>query len=101
MYLTNQNFAMNEIDLNDDDVISMDSEWNFIGVNLSRLSQLRTGLERAIGRVAEKWLSEGVECELLRAGTPGWVKGKIHLRFEFIPDDLVPIDDQSTGTAKG
>lgn len=89
---------MNKIDLNDDDVISMDAEWNFIGVNLSKLSQLRTGLERLIGRVSEKWLSEGVECELLRADTSGWIKGKIHIRFEFIPDHLEPEGDQAAAT---
>lgn len=90
---------MNEIDLNDDDVISMEAQWNFLNVNLSKLSQLRTGLaQQVLNRFAGKWLFEGVECELLRADRPGWLKGKIRLRFEFILDDLESEDDQAAAT---
>ena len=47
------------------------------------------------------WFSEGEECEILRAGSQGWEKGKIKLKMnitlEFIPDELEetksPLDD--------
>ena len=47
------------------------------------------------------WLREGEECEILRAGSQGWEKGKIKLKMnitlEFIPDEpeenKSPLDD--------
>lgn len=41
----------------------------------------------------ENWLVEGVECEVLKIGSPGWQKGKVKLRvtLEFYPDEP-PLD---------
>ena len=44
------------------------------------------------------WFSQGEECEILRAGSPGWQKGKIKINviLEFIPDEpeeTSPLDD--------
>ena len=44
------------------------------------------------------WFSQGEECEILRAGSPGWQKGKmkINVTLEFIPDEpeeTSPLDD--------
>lgn len=45
------------------------------------------------------WFYEGQECEILRAGSQGWQKGKIKINvtLEFIPDESEaiesPLDD--------
>lgn len=45
------------------------------------------------------WFKEGEECEILRAGSKGWQKGKvkINVTLEFIPDEPEqtnsPLDD--------
>jgi KGK domain len=45
------------------------------------------------------WFIQGEECEILRAGSQGWQKGKIKINvtLEFIPDELEviesPLDD--------
>ena len=44
------------------------------------------------------WFYQGEECEILRAGSTGWQKGKlkINVTLEFIPDepeDKSPLDD--------
>lgn len=45
------------------------------------------------------WFKQGEECEILRAGSQGWQKGKIKINvtLEFIPDEVEenksPLDD--------
>ena len=44
------------------------------------------------------WFKQGAICEILRAGSKGWQKGKIKINvtLEFIPDELEetsPLDD--------
>jgi hypothetical protein len=45
------------------------------------------------------WFGQGGECEILRAGSQGWQKGKIKINvsLEFLPDELEviqsPLDD--------
>lgn len=45
------------------------------------------------------WFTDGEECEILRAGSSGWQKGKIkvNITLEFIPDTATenqsPLDD--------
>lgn len=45
------------------------------------------------------WFYQGQECEILRAGSKGWQKGKlkINITLEFIPDEIEedksPLDD--------
>jgi hypothetical protein len=36
----------------------------------------------------ERWLGDGVDCEILKPGAKGWQKGKIRIRvsIEFCPD---------------
>jgi hypothetical protein len=77
---------MSNFQLNDDDVVSMESNWSVIGSNLFKLGWLKNGLEHLNGSL-KKWLGEGVECELLSAYGGGWLKGKMRLRLEFIPDE--------------
>lgn len=41
----------------------------------------------------EKWFGEGMPCNILKPGTPGWQKGKVKLQVEvkmiveFVPDE--------------
>ena len=44
------------------------------------------------------WFQQGEQCEILRAGSQGWQKGKIKINvtLEFIPDEVEeksPLDD--------
>ena len=44
------------------------------------------------------WFKQGADCEILRAGSSGWQKGKIKINvtLEFIPDEpeeTSPLDD--------
>ena len=45
------------------------------------------------------WFKKGEECEILRAGSKGWQKGKlkVNVTLEFIPDEIEevksPLDD--------
>ena len=45
------------------------------------------------------WFTQGQKCEILRAGSKGWQKGKlkINVTLEFIPDEpeenISPLDD--------
>ena len=48
--------------------------------------------------ISHHWFLEGEECEILRAGSKGWQKGKIKINvtLEFVPDepkDKSPLDD--------
>ncbi len=40
----------------------------------------------------EKWLGEGVRCEILRPGDVAWKRGKLRIKIslEFEPDDELP-----------
>jgi hypothetical protein len=78
-----------KIELNNDDVVSMKSEYSVIGSNLFKLGWFKGGLERISGALS-KWISDGVDCEILSVNGGGWQKGKLHLRLEFIPDEPDP-----------
>jgi hypothetical protein len=78
---------MDEIQLNDNDVVSMSSASNFANLEVCKYSQLKMGLSKFVEPVSVAWVNQGVDCEVLRASTgSGWEKGKIRLRLEFIPD---------------
>ena len=60
-------------------------------------------INQKIGNLSNKplWLEDGEKCEILKAGSSGWQKGKIKLKInltlEFIPDEpeieKSPLDD--------
>lgn len=75
--------------LNDDDVVSMETNLSIIGTPTFRAGQLAQDLKRrlALAAASEAWVAEGMECELLSASSGlGWQTGKIRIRFEFVPD---------------
>lgn len=50
----------------------------------------------------KKWLSEGMDCEILQLGSYQWKKGRlrINITVEFAPDDEAdsPLDDVRKGS---
>lgn len=78
---------MNKIEPDDNDVLSM-SKHSMISTDTFKFSQFIKWFTSVFSSSSmPHWLGEGAECELLQPGSPnGWVKGKIRIRFEFIPD---------------
>ena len=93
------------------DVISFNNE-RWLDVNKLKsivcLSFYHAGINAVINRIAnqynfktnniEGWFRQGEECEILRAGSSGWQKGKIKINvtLEFIPDapeEKSPLDE--------
>ncbi|MBD2505160.1 KGK domain-containing protein [Anabaena azotica] len=76
-------------ELNDDDVVAMDEALSFADKSMSKYQDLIKGLQEVLtGTYRQKrssWLTDGVECEVLRVGE-GWLKGRMRLNLEFIPD---------------
>lgn len=35
----------------------------------------------------QEWTQDGVECLILQPGSNGWVKGKVRISLEFIPEE--------------
>lgn len=90
-----------QIILSDDDVVSMAQDDNFAGASTSTGEELmetvanlvfqNTSLQedKALG-----WVDKGLICKVLLAQGGGWQKGKIRIRFEFVPDKSAsPLDD--------
>ena len=91
------------------DVISFNSEkW----ISVSKIKDVvrqsfdtyRTTLDKNISSTSSighnfTWFNQGENCEILRAGSKGWEKGKlrINVTLEFIPDETEenksPLDD--------
>ena len=85
------------------DIISFDSRDPIYVRKLFNLvdSALNKQLDRYIAQLinqklqrkcdANSWFEDGEECEILRAGSSGWQKGKMKLKvnvtLEFIPDE--------------
>ena len=97
----------------DRDVISFNNKkWSSVS-NLRSIvydAVSNSGVLAIIQRIAQQsdfkntnktstWFHNGQECEILRAGSNGWQKGKIkvNVTLEFIPDepevDKSPLDD--------
>ncbi|MEH2347591.1 MAG: KGK domain-containing protein [Nostoc sp.] len=83
----------NQIFLSDEDVVSMAQDANFVGAPTCTGEELMECLESLVYQYsslhedkASAWAANGVNCKLLLAQGGGWQKGKIRIRFEFIPD---------------
>jgi len=82
-----------QIILSDEDVVSMTQDANFTGSSTSTGEELMERLKYLVHRnsnlqedKASAWLVNGVNCKLLLTQGGGWQKGKIRIRFEFVPD---------------
>ncbi len=75
------------VQVNKDDVVSMDAAQSLIGLETFKISQLAKGLKERWGTEAiEKWLLEGIACEVLKANGGGWQRGKIRFQIAFVPE---------------
>ncbi|MGB2925115.1 MAG: KGK domain-containing protein [Limnothrix sp.] len=82
--------------LSSGEVLSVSSDSQIvIGHGTFRVSEFATALkqlmlEHGVGGITPdnvNWLaSEGVDCDVLRFGSDGWVKGKVRLHLEFAED---------------
>ncbi|MBG1259298.1 KGK domain-containing protein [Nostoc commune] len=88
------------MELNKNDVVTMDSAFSFKAGGIFKVGQLYTAIESYLGDTLSMWFKrKGIECEVLQVKGGGWQKGKIYLRVEFIPDELeVPQQKPSTVT---
>jgi hypothetical protein len=92
---------MSEFYLNPDDVVSMDEPAvSLLGYHSPtfRIDQLQKTFKEILGNnsVTQIWIGDGAGCQLLSASTGrGWKKGKIRIRFEFVPDEPEPSPDAS------
>ncbi|MBW4549050.1 MAG: hypothetical protein KME25_32295 [Symplocastrum torsivum CPER-KK1] len=89
---------MSEFYLDPDDVISMKQQESLVGNNATfKIDQLEKRFRDMMGGTnptTQGWMRDGVECEFLSASTgKGWQKGKIRVRFEFVPDEPEPSPD--------
>lgn len=82
-----------------DDVISMELSESLVTNNPTfKVSQLQRNLRDRMGNAitTQTWMGDGAKCQLLRASTgKGWQKGKIRIRFEFVPDEPEPSPDEN------
>ena len=76
----------------------MAQDANFTGASTSTGDELMERLKSLVHRntslqedKAEAWAANGVNCKLLLAEGGGWQKGKIRIRFEFVPEKVTPI----------
>ncbi|MBW4533405.1 MAG: hypothetical protein KME09_05660 [Pleurocapsa minor HA4230-MV1] len=104
----NTNEYLHQCDLKD--VISFDNQ-KWLDINQLKVIIYQSFKNSAISpidkyininyglRNSSLWFYQGGECEILRAGSPGWQKGKIKIKvtLEFSPDEpeetSSPLDD--------
>lgn len=82
---------MSNFNLNDDDVVQMNRTDSFVDASTFTGKQVKMRLAEAknfFGGDMERWAGEGVKCEVLCPGE-NWQKGKVRLRMEFVPDELI------------
>ncbi len=89
---------MSDFQLNDDDVVSMNSQHTWGAGELFKFGSLKQRLKDYLGSSVLQWLNDGIECEVLTASCGGWKKGKLRLRLVLTLDkpepevsDLVPL----------
>jgi hypothetical protein len=86
---------MSGFDLNDDDVVSMDSELSFTESKTSKVVDMMEAIRDLFNNSdlpVDEWI-DGIECEVLQAiQGGGWQKGKIRMvtRLEFTPYEPKP-----------
>ncbi|ANV84499.1 hypothetical protein AWQ21_08960 [Picosynechococcus sp. PCC 7003] len=83
--------------LSSGEVLSINSESRFvIGHSTFRVDEFAAALkqlllDQGLGGLTEEtidWLTDnGIECDVLRFGASGWVKGKVRLHLEFAEED--------------
>jgi len=75
-----------------EEVLTLLDEKDLQTLELARTAKasefLRSILKQMAADGKEKLLlTDGVECEVLKIGGTGWLKGKVKMRLEFYPDE--------------
>ncbi len=88
---------MGNYELNDDDVLYLETKAPFFGEPTAlKVSEMKGNLQKKFCDLtnfnnANIWLNEGFTCNLLSATEGrGWKRGKIRLRLEIILDEPEP-----------
>lgn len=81
---------MSDFQLNDDDVVSMNSQYSWGAGGLFKFGWLKQKLKEYLGASVLQWFNDGIECEVLTASSGGWKKGKLFLRLELVLDKPEP-----------
>ncbi|MBW4474521.1 MAG: KGK domain-containing protein [Stenomitos rutilans HA7619-LM2] len=61
-----------------------------VGEFIDALAQAISDRESDWSDENEGWFGEGLPCEALRFGTPGWQRGRVRIRLEFVPETSKP-----------
>ncbi|XGV95069.1 MAG: KGK domain-containing protein [Leptolyngbya sp. BL-A-14] len=61
-----------------------------VGEFIDALAQAISDRENDWSDDNEGWFGEGLPCEALRFGTPGWQRGRVRIRLEFLPETSKP-----------
>jgi len=76
-----------KMELNQNDVVTMDIALSFKAGGIVKAGQLQSAAMNWLGEPLNRWVQErGIECEVLQVEGGGWQKGKIRFRMEFIPE---------------
>lgn len=57
-----------------------------VGEFIDALAQAISDREEDWSDDNEGWFGQGLPCQALRFGTPGWQRGRVRLRLEFCPE---------------
>ncbi|RCJ34612.1 hypothetical protein A6769_22040 [Nostoc punctiforme NIES-2108] len=78
-----------EIDLDDDDVVSLGhADYSISNTATSTVGEIKKSLLKTwLTGYLQGWISGGMACRVLSVHGGGWRAGKILLRLEFIPNE--------------
>ena len=51
-------------------------------------------IQKSSGAPYQEWANEGVDCSVLQPGSENWVKGKVRVSLEFIPDKAEEVEEE-------
>lgn len=87
------------MELNQNDVVTMDVAFSFKAGGIFKVGQLYTSIRNYLADPLCMWFQgRGIECEVLQVEGGGWQKGKIYFRLEFVPDQP-KVSEQKPSTA--
>lgn len=85
-----------------EDVVSVYSNQIFVNNRTFTISEFIAAMmplvkEKSTPWTEEKatWLTEGIECKVLKPGAKSWQRGKVRITLEFCPEEL-EVQDSST-----
>ena len=84
-----------------DDVVTCKKHNQIVDAATFQVKEGISGLTGKAGLSWDYWVTDGMQCQIIGQNTEGWIKGKIKVCFEFIPDEPItpkapaesPLDD--------